>query len=127
MQSEYHDAHPITLGGKKHFLRISTRSLRYAKKYHNEHVDISTLQDGLRDPSLFAQLVWVGLLHEDKTLKEDDVYDLMDKETAANVKKIQLAAGGALMEAIEEMKNFGEGVAAPMANSEDPSLTSSTS
>ena len=114
MQKEYHDAHPIQLGGERRFLRISTISLRYARKYHDERVDLSVLEQAMTDPALFAMMVWVGLLHEDKRLEEDSVYELMLTEKTENVHKILTAAGGALMEAIEEVKAFGEGAAAAM-------------
>ena len=68
----------------------------------------------MTDPALFAMMVWVGLLHEDKKLEEDSVYELMLLEKTENVHKILHAAGGALMEAIEEVKAFGEGAAAAM-------------
>lgn len=114
MQKEYHDAHPIKLGGERRFLRISTISLRYARKYHDERVDLSILNDAMTDPALFAMMVWVGLLHEDKKLEEDSIYELILLEKKENVHKILKAAGGALMEAIEEVKAFGEGAAAEM-------------
>ena len=114
MQKGYHDAHPIRLGGERKFLRISTISLRYARKYHDERVDLSILNDAMTDPALFAMMVWVGLLHEDKELEEDSIYELMLLEKTENMHKILKAAGGALLEAIEEVKAFGEGAAAEM-------------
>ncbi len=103
------DGFVVTLGGDKVVIRLSIVSCRYAEKYHSELVDLEILKQGLSSPATFAKLVWVGLLHADKTVQEDHILEMLLLESNANKEKIIIATGKAILEVIEEMKLFGEG------------------
>lgn len=61
----------ITLNGREYELRINAGAFRLAKDYHDVSVPIGDLVRPSLD--LYARLVWIGILGEDPSLKEQDV------------------------------------------------------
>lgn len=75
MDSTHPDAIVVTLGGKVRRLRLGPAAFRLAERDHGITFSLADFNDAVLSPGRLALLVFVGLLPENRDLKEDTVID----------------------------------------------------